>query len=71
MTSNKTSRCRSSRGDPQPTTGRQWPPVTGPWVGSDDNRLWCRSEENHFNWPTPDPWMHRNPVQLTRAGVTS
>jgi hypothetical protein len=48
-----------SHGNPRPKAGRQWMPATDPWIGSDDSRLWCRSEQNHFDWSTPDPWMHR------------
>lgn len=59
MKNSKTSLSRSSRSSLRPKAGRQWMPATDPWIGSDDNRLWCRSEQNHFDWATPDPWMHR------------
>lgn len=49
-------RARSKR---RPKAGRQWMPVTDPWIGSDDSRLWCRSEEIRSEWSQEESWMRR------------
>jgi hypothetical protein len=70
VTNSKKSAGREARGNSGLRVHRTWMPVTDSWIGSADDRLWQRSEDDSFGWSTPDPWTHRIQPRLTRKGAT-
>jgi hypothetical protein len=38
---------------------RNWVPITDPWIGTGDHRLWQREDGYDFDWSSTDPWTRR------------